>query len=259
MDVTQSKGQIAGMLLVAGPKHAHRWTMTPDHPSKIVTDTTPRPTWRRVVIWIFGFVVCVAVLHFFLSWSLNYVSEINTISGSMTMVGVIVISLIIYAVLIATPFMPGIEVGIALLMLQGAQIAPFVYAATVIGLFTAYLIGRWIPIAWLHRLLCDLGLSKLCSFLDTIETTPAEDRMATQRAILPAWLAKLTIDYRYVTLGLLLNLPGTFALGGGGGILMAAGLSRLFHGWVILATLLIATLPVPLVVWVMGVTVVKDW
>jgi hypothetical protein len=68
-------------------------------------------------------------------------------------------------------------------------------------------------------------------------------------------MSRLTVDYRYVTLGLLLNIPGTFAIGGGGGILMAAGLSRLFRGWIVLATLMIATLPVPLTVWILGVSI----
>lgn len=172
------------------------------------------------------------------------------------MFSVLTISLVIYAVLIATPFMPGIEVGIALLLLQGAAVAPFVYLATVIGLMTAYMIGNTIPFKWLHKFFCDVGLQRACDFLDEIEHTPTEARLAKQRALLPNWLGKLTVDYRYASIGVLLNVPGTFAIGGGGGILMAAGLSRLFNGWAILLTLAIATLPVPLAVWIMGVSII---
>jgi len=214
-----------------------------------------RPSWRRAVCWVAGFAVFVFVLHAVLNWAMDFVSQMNAMSGAAPMVGLLVVSLVIYALLIATPFMPGIEGGIALLMIKGASIAPFVYLATVSGLMLAYLIGRFIPLVWLRKVFRDLRLRKACAYIDRIETTPAAERQAAQRALLPNWLAKLTIDYRYVTIGLLLNVPGTFAIGGGGGILMAAGLTRLFNGWVIFATLLIATLPVPLVVWVMGVSV----
>ncbi|MBB5721626.1 hypothetical protein FHS72_001238 [Loktanella ponticola] len=214
-----------------------------------------RPSWRRALCWVAGFGLCVFVLHLILNWSMDFVSGMNAMSGSGAMIGLIAVSLVIYALLIATPFMPGIEVGIALLMLKGASVAPFVYLATVVGLMVAYVIGQTIPLAWLHKVFRDLRLKKACAFIDRIETTPPAERQAAQRALLPAWLAKLTIDYRYATIGLLLNVPGTFAIGGGGGILMAAGLSRLFSGWAIFVTLLVATLPVPLVVWVMGVSV----
>jgi hypothetical protein len=70
-------------------------------------------------------------------------------------------------------------------------------------------------------------------------------------------LAKLTVDYRYVTVGVLLNLQGTYAIGGGGGILMTAGLSRLFNTIAVRWTLIIATLPVPLLVWLSGANILS--
>lgn len=233
---------------------AHRPNMSSDIPP----DPAPklRPAWGRILIWGIAFAVGLFGLHAFLSWAMNFIGEMNSISGSMTMISVLAISLIVYAILIAIPFMPGIEVGIALLLLQGATVAPFVYLATITGLMTAYLIGNRIPFGWLHKFFCDLGMRRVCDFLNQIETTPADQRLARQRDVLPSWLAKLTVDYRYGSIGVLLNVPGTFAIGGGGGILMAAGLSRLFDGWAMLLTLAIATLPVPLLVWLMGVSII---
>ena len=43
-------------------------------------------------------------------------------------ISVLVLALTLYALLIAMPFVPGIEIGVTLLVLQGATIAPFVYA-----------------------------------------------------------------------------------------------------------------------------------
>ena len=221
----------------------------PSPPDKV------RPAWHRIIVWVSAFAIGIIALHYVLSWAMNLVSDMNSISGGMTMAGILAVSLLVYAILIAIPFMPGIEVGIALLLLQGSTIAPFVYIATVVGLMTAYLIGRTVPMTWLHKFFCDFGLERVCAYLDKIENMPAHERLETQRAHLPKWLGKLTTDYRYVSIGVLLNVPGTFAIGGGGGILMAAGFSRLFNSWFVFLTLLLATLPVPLIVWTMGLSI----
>ena len=54
------------------------------------------------------------------------------------------------------------------------------------------------------------------------------------------------LQHRYVVLAVLLNLPGNVVLGGGGGLAMMAGLSRLFHPLPFVLTVLLAVLPVPL-------------
>ncbi|MGB3315212.1 MAG: hypothetical protein WBB85_12430, partial [Albidovulum sp.] len=56
----------------------------------------------------------------------------------------------------------------------------------------------------------------------------------------------------YVLLALLINLPGNSLLGGGGGILLLAGMSRLFSPLATLATVAIAVAPVPILVYLMG-------
>jgi len=223
-------------------------------------DNTPAPkpratiNWRWVPLWM-GVAVLVGLgLHWLLQLTMNIISELELVAGSTSRKVLLIFILLLYALLIATPFMPGIEVGVALLMLQGSTIAPLVYLSTILGLMLAYLIGHHVPIKWLHRVLCDVGLSRLCVYLEKIEATSIEDRLAAQRDYLPKWLAKLTVDYRYISIGVLLNVPGTFAIGGGGGILMAAGFSRLFTTWRILLTLAIFTLPVPLFVWLTGVS-----
>jgi hypothetical protein len=46
-----------------------------------------------------------------------------------------VIAVALYVALLAVPFVPGIEIGLILLAMFGARIAPVVYGATVLALF----------------------------------------------------------------------------------------------------------------------------
>ena len=71
----------------------------------------------------------------------------------------VAIALLVYIVLMALPFCPGIEIGLALLALGGREIAPLVYLATVVALVLAFVVGRFFPRArWSNRsLACGCG------------------------------------------------------------------------------------------------------
>ena len=157
-----------------------------------------------------------------------------------------------YAVMLALPYVPGIEVGIALLMIGGSWVAPMVWAATVAGLLLAYGVGRWVPDRVLERLFRDLGLRRAADSLARIAPLDPAARLAVLRAGLPGWLGPHLANGRYVLLAVLINLPGNIALGGGGGLLLFAGLSRLFAPWPTLLTVTLAVSPVPLAVWFLG-------
>ena len=120
------------------------------------------------------------------------------------------------------------------------------------GLFLAFLIGKWVPLKLLHNTFRDLRMRRACEMIAEIERTPKDERLLRLQTKLPKPLALIAVGYRYVLIGALVNVPGTFAIGGGGGILMLAGLLRLFHWSGIILTLAIATLPVPLAVYMMG-------
>ncbi|MCP1168095.1 hypothetical protein NHG85_06065, partial [Limimaricola sp. ASW11-118] len=62
--------------------------------------------------------------------------------GRMELLGATVAGLLlVYAVVLAIPFVPGAEIGLALLMAHGASAAPFVWGATALGLLIAYAAG----------------------------------------------------------------------------------------------------------------------
>ncbi len=165
--------------------------------------------------------------------------------------------LALYALLIATPFVPGVEIGIATLMIWGAAAAPAVYGATVAGLLLAFAGGRLVPQTWLSSLLADSGLSGTADRLAAFAQMPPAARLQLLAARLPRRLRPL-VRSRYLILGLLLNLPGSTLMGGGGGIMLLAGCSRLFTGpWLVL-TVLVAVAPVPLAIWLTGLQPVLD-
>jgi len=79
------------------------------------------------------------------------------------------------------------------------------------------------------------------------------------QARLPRRIAAPAMRFRYLGLGLLINMPGSALIGGGGGICLVAGMTRLFAPhWVIL-TLILAVLPLPLFMWISGSTGLSAW
>lgn len=159
--------------------------------------------------------------------------------------------LLAYSIMLALPCVPGIEVGLALMMIEGSWVAPAVYAATLLGLLLAYLVGRRVPDAALERLFRDFGLRRAAEWLARIAPLDSEERLGLPQSGLPSWLAPAA-RLRYVLLAVLINLPGNIALGGGGGLLLFAGLSRLFSPLPLILTLVVAISPVPLAIWFMG-------
>ena len=74
-----------------------------------------------------------------------------------------------YAILIAVPFVPGVEIGLALIAMLGPRIVFLVYVCTVIGLCAAFAVGRIASLNWLAGLLEGLGLTKGGALVRRIE------------------------------------------------------------------------------------------
>lgn len=207
----------------------------------------PRLILRLAVI---GLLVWAGLALF--GWLQGHIADLEDAARARAMTTLVIVATLAYAAIIAIPFVPAIEIAIALMVMEGPVIAPFVWSATVLGLLIAYVIGRRVSLNWLHGLFRDLHMIRACDMVYRIQTEPPENRLANLAERLPRWIAPLATRYRYGLLALLLNVPGNVALGGGGGIMMAAGISRLFSpGWTTL-TVALATAPVPLAVWVMG-------
>jgi hypothetical protein len=190
-------------------------------------------------------------VHLVLTWALEHTDDLYGDSTGVRF-GVLIALLLAYSVLLAVPFVPGIEVGLALLAMEGAWIAPFVYFGTVTGLVLAYLAGTHMPYRYLHRVFADLGLGRACALLERLEPLSEAERLALLRRQLPARIGKVALGWRYLLLAVLFNVPGNAFLGGGGGIALAAGFSRLFGHRLTILTIMLAVAPVPLLVWAFG-------
>lgn len=221
----------------------------------MIEDIRLPPVWfgaLRLAIRVALILAAVYGIHLLMDWA---TTRAEAIGSESLMIGLFATLLLAYALLIAVPFMPGIEIGVGLLIMKGAAIAPLVYSATVIGLLIAFLAGRFIPHKWLHDILADLRLKSACRLVNRLAPLDGEARLniLTERA--PNWLKPLVGPWRYLVLAALVNLPGNSVVGGGGGIAFTAGFSRLFRpGWTAL-TIAVAVAPVPLMVWLWGTNI----
>lgn len=160
--------------------------------------------------------------------------------------GAIVLLVLVYGVVLAMPFLPGIELGLLIMAVFGPIGAVAAYAATVGGLMLAYAVGQALPERVIVRLLERTGIVLP---RDGIELAMAEmvAAKATTRSA-PHRLIATLLSYRYLSLAVCLNFPGNAAFGGGGGLALLCGVSRQF-GWRSFAlTAAIATSPVPILV-----------
>ncbi|MCV2865886.1 hypothetical protein [Defluviimonas sp. WL0075] len=165
----------------------------------------------------------------------------------------LVLFLVVYALLIAVPFVPGVEVGLTLMAMEGPWIAPWIYLATVGGLSAAFAFGEGLSYARLHRFLTDLRMDRICRQIEKIQPLGTAARLALLEARAPTWARPLVSRYRYVLMAVLINLPGSTLIGGGGGLMFLAGFSRLFHTLPMIGTIMLAVAPVPIVFWAFGV------
>jgi hypothetical protein len=163
-----------------------------------------------------------------------------------------VLGVFAYVVLTALPFVPGAEIGIAMLTTFGADIAPLIYGATIISLLLAFSIGRLLPIDLLARLLAFLRLKKASALVTRAAVTPDHQRLALLLDGAPPRMLDLASRYRYIALAVLINTPGNAIIGGGGGIMMLAAMSGIFMPLPTLLTVAIAVCPVPLAVLLFG-------
>ncbi len=207
---------------------------------------------RRLLIRLAALALVVWLAHLLIGWTMDETSALKSDGSAMPALALLVLLLVAYALLIALPFVPGAELGITLMMVEGAAIAPFIWAATLTGLALAYAAGSLLPYPALRKFLSDLRLARAAGLVDTLQPLDRAARLEFLRSRLPRWLSPLAGGQRYILLALLINLPGNTVLGGGGGILLVAGVSRLFSPLATVLTIAIAVAPVPILVFWLG-------
>lgn len=158
-----------------------------------------------------------------------------------------------YILLMATPFMPGIEVGMAVMMLLGHKSALLIYICTLVALSISYLIGRFFPLHLVQRFLQWLYLEKASELVKQLEPLKRYERLDLINKKAPKKIAPLLLNHLYLTIAIILNLPGNALVGGGGGIGLMVGMSGVVPFFKYLVTVAIAVLPVPLIFYLQGI------
>jgi hypothetical protein len=169
------------------------------------------------------------------------------LEGHGEVVDLLVIAAVVaYVLAMALPFVPGIEIGLALMLVLGWDGILLVYLCTQVGLALSFAVGRIVPARTIAAGFGWLRLERAQRMVEELDRTPPAQRVELlARRSSPRWLAAL-FKHRYLALALALNLPGNAVLGGAGGIGMIAGLSRAYRFPCFVLLVAAATTPVPL-------------
>ncbi len=165
------------------------------------------------------------------------------------MLHILLLSLLaLYILLMALPFMPGIEIGLALMMVLGGKGVVLVYACTLLALSISFWIGRVVPCRILYSALNWLHFDQASTLIKQIEPLNPQQRLEIIHRRAPSRIVPFLLHHRYLTIAALLNLPGNALIGGGGGIGLIVGMSKMIPFYRYLPLLAIAIAPVPLII-----------
>lgn len=153
---------------------------------------------------------------------------------------------ILYVVVLALPFVPGIELGLGIMLLLGARGVLLVYLCTQVALALGFVIGRLVPVSSLAKAIRLLKLERAQSMSDQLEAQRADLLILDLARRAPSHWVGRALAHRYLALAAALNLPGNVALGGAGGVALLAGASGLFSLPRYCLLMAVATSPVPL-------------
>lgn len=195
----------------------------------------------------------------------HYLSHLDALTIRQTLaalheamgMGALLASAAILAILLGLPFVPSVEMGLMMMAVFGREGAITAWLATIAGLALAHAAGRYMPVEWMrhwmerHALLpadADEGQPPLLTLMDRPHPSPWLGRR----------LGALLLRHRYLLFAALINMPGNSVLGGGGGIALVCGFTRLYRWPLFIVTVALASLPIPLLVF-LGFVEVDRW
>jgi hypothetical protein len=165
---------------------------------------------------------------------------------------VMVAGVALFTVLMAIPYVPSIEISLALLAVFGPKVAIAIYTATLAALTLSYLIGRVLPLSLIAKLFGSLDLQRAKGLVQIFQPLSTEKKFKFLIKHAPKRVVPILLKHHYLAIMIVLNVPGNALIGGGGGIALAAGMSGLFTFPRFLASVSLAALPVPLVIILTG-------
>jgi hypothetical protein len=164
----------------------------------------------------------------------------------------LVLGTVLYIVFLALPFIPGIEISVALFAAFGKDVILIIYLASIVSLSVSYLVGRLFSVRLITSFFRFLRLDDAADFSERLEPLTPQQRLELLVTNAPARFVPFLIRYRYIALAVALNIPGNAIIGGGGGIAMVAGISGLFRVIPFVSIIAIAVIPIPLAFYILG-------
>ena len=156
------------------------------------------------------------------------------------------LSIGVYILWMAMPFVPGIELGLALMVMFGSPGVVLVYVCTLLSLSLSFAVGRLIPLKAFARFLGWLHLNKARDLVLKLEPMNPQERFDILLQSAPTKIVPFLLQHRYLMIALILNLPGNALIGGGGGIGLIAGMSKLYTFPRFFLLISVAITPLPL-------------
>ena len=129
----------------------------------------------------------------------------------------------VYILWMAMPFVPGIELGLGLMVLLGPKGVFLVYLCTLLSLSLSFAIGRLLPLKAFARFVGWLHLHKSRDLALQLEPLNSEQKLDFLLKTAPSKIVPFLLKHRYLMIALVLNLPGNALIGGGGGIGLITG------------------------------------
>ncbi len=195
----------------------------------------------------------------------HYLSHLDAVAIRQTItalhdamgMGALLASAIALAILLGLPFVPSVEMGLMMMVVFGREGAVAAWLATIAGLAMAHAAGRYMPSEWLHHWMERHGLlqdggeqggSPMLILMDRLHLSPRRGLR----------VGAFLLRHRYLLFAALINMPGNSVLGGGGGIALVCGFTRLYRWPLFILTVALASLPIPLAVF-FGLIRVEEW
>ena len=131
---------------------------------------------------------------------------------------ILVVTSSVYALALAVPFLPAVELGWMIMAAFGKPAILSIWFATPIGLLVAFALGYWMrEWPWVGRL-----RERFQNRVEQATGTGFGDRALR-------FADRRIASHPYWVLVVLINLPGNWLIGGGGGIGILAGASGMYH------------------------------
>lgn len=208
--------------------------------------------WLRIGLLLAGYALIMVLGHYGGQWLVQNLGFDPMNAQGASAWTVLLTGLVVYVILLALPFVPGIEISLALFAAFGASAALPIYFATMAALLISYLAGRIFAldrIAWFFDF---IGLHAGSSLVRRLAPMTSRQRIETLVDIAPNRFGRFLTRYRDVALIAALNLPGNALIGGGGGIALLAGMSGLFPFGRYVFAVAVASVPIPLTMALVG-------